>query len=136
MSFQAPSQQAYLSGGATAYIESTVRTMTPYYVYKNELNHISLLNTAAIVLASVGSFFLSVAVTLWLDSLIEEPSTTEGTVLIAIGPWVALILAAVFYLLTALAWLGRRSEWKEIQKSTRVIQPREPDTEGSEKPGA
>ena len=100
---------------------STMRTMTPYCVFENELNHISMLNTQMVIFSSVGSFLLSVCITILITAVTLELPKLEVQLALSIASYVSLALSLVFYLLCGLSWWTKRSEWKNIQSSTRII---------------
>jgi hypothetical protein len=118
-----PSKQpSYIPGGAAMTKQnSTIRTMTPYCVYENELKHISMMNALVTIFSSVGSFLLSTCISLWIAVKTLE-LTISGDQLLKIGVPVAGLLSAVSFFVAALAWWAKRSEWKTIQNSTRIIE--------------
>lgn len=117
-----PTERSYVPGGAMTKQNSTLRTMTPYCVFKNELDHISMLNTEITIHSSVAGFLLSGAFTTWLTALISPPSTAEGQLLSHFGVPLLLILSLVFFGLAGMKWRAKKSEWDNIMNTTRIIE--------------
>jgi len=119
-----PSKQPiFFPGGAMTKQNSTIRIMTPYCVYENELKHISMMNALVTIFSSAGSFFLSTCITcgsIWISATSEL--TISEVQLLKIGVALAGFLSLVSFLIAGLAWWSKRSEWKTIQDSTRIIE--------------
>jgi hypothetical protein len=117
-----PTERSYVLGGAMTKQNSTLRIMTPYCVFENELDNISTLNTQMVIFNSVGSFLLSAFVTVFVTLMTLESIKPEIQMFLRILGYLFLGLSLVFFSLSWLSWRSKKSEWKRIKDSTRIIQ--------------
>lgn len=116
-------QQTPSFGTGAAYTNTlnTVREMKTYAINENELQSISLLNTATSGLFSFGTMILFLGIGLKTGAIIEGLLTEQAEVLVRVGFWLAIAMTVVCYILALCTWLNRRSMLKRILKETKVI---------------
>ena len=93
------------------------RKMKVYPVTEPELTALSDANTFVSVFGSLSATAFGSAATLWSESKISAPVTPEGTVLLAFGPPVLVIVGVVFAALAALSLWRRKTVITEIRNS-------------------
>lgn len=106
--------------GAFLHTTHTERNVKVYAVIETELRHISLLNTLATILFSIGSFFLAVAVSIIVDWTLQVESAELGKTtllfLIVFG-----VLALLCYGFGIGTMLKRKAEWQQIGLNSKTI---------------
>lgn len=109
-----------LQGGAFIRPVTTVRAMKCYSLNENEMQSITLLNTATSLFGSLFLTFILLAIGLRIDAILEGILTEEAKLLAQYGFWGFLFLSLTFAIIAIIAWVCRRSILQRIIRETEV----------------
>lgn len=93
------------------------RDVMHYAVTDHELRSVSFYNTLMAIFASIGSFLLAVALSIWIGAVLEsgELSDVAKILIWVISPAIA-VIAVVFYGLAWFSWKTRQAEIDTIRR--------------------
>lgn len=97
---------------------STTRRTRVYNVLEHEMDNLTTWNTIATSLVGVGSFLLSITVTLWITDTLSPSVTAAGQLLVKAGAPIALILAVVSYAMAAFFLTKRGGTLRRIKSES------------------
>ncbi|GEM_PF-2269104 len=109
-----------LSGGAFVRPVTTVRDMKCYPLNENEMQSITLLNTATSLFGSLSLTFILLAIGLKIDAILEGILTEEAKLLAQYGFWVFLFLSVICLVIALITWKCRKSTLQRIIGETEV----------------
>ncbi len=115
---QEDEQKMFSETGAVVRLVYMERSMMCYVVQENELKQLSNLNTQALILFSIGSALLSIALTIWLDASFEQTLTPIAQLLVSYAAPFLTFLSIVVYGFGIWVLCARKSFLKTIRKES------------------
>lgn len=90
--------------------------MRYYPIIESELDALGVLTLQLELFVGAAGFFLSAALTLYLESHLSPEASPQGEVLLAVGPWISGILSLLCGAVGLAAYLKRRRNIEKIKK--------------------
>lgn len=100
------------------------RAMRYYPIIESELDALGVLTLQLELFVGAFGFFLSAALTLYLESHLSPEASPQGEVLLETGPWVCIVLSLLCGAVGIAAYIARRNNIKAIKKGAEELFPK------------